>query len=62
MKKFFNDYVELYKHNLMFYKEHWLGMTVLTVASCAVSVVIAASPVIKEKIEDKIDEIKNKDK
>ena len=62
MEKFFNDYKELCKHSNKFYKDHWLGTVVMNAAGIAVGMAILAAPAIKEKIEDKIDEIKNKDK
>lgn len=62
MKTFFRDYKELCKHSNRFYKDHWLGTIVMNVAGAAVGLAIVAAPVIKGKVEDKIDEIKNKDK
>lgn len=32
MKQFFRDYVALAKESIAFYRQHWLGMTILTIA------------------------------
>lgn len=62
MKTFFKDYKELCKHTNKFYKDHWLGTIVLSVASGVITFAVMAGPEIKDMIEDKIDEVKNKDK
>ena len=31
MKQFFRDYVNLAKQSTEFYRQHWLGMTILTI-------------------------------
>lgn len=33
MKKFFKDYKDLSLHSIAFWKEHWIGMTISTIAS-----------------------------
>lgn len=32
MKLFIRDYVNLAKQSIAFYRQHWLGMTILTIA------------------------------
>lgn len=61
MKKFFKDYGELCKQSGKFYKDHWLGTIIMSVASGAITLAVMAGPEIKEKIEDKVHSIKHKD-
>lgn len=52
VKKFFEDYKDQCKCELRFYKEHWVGMTILTVTASALSLAPIYVPMIKEKIDE----------
>ena len=49
MKKFFEDYGELLKHNVRFYKDHWAGSLIVMAASG----IVASVPVVVRYYKDK---------
>lgn len=60
MKKFFKDYADLCKESGRFYKEHWLGCIVMTVVVTGAEVGWFFRRDIKDAIEDKLEERRNK--
>ena len=61
MKKFFNDYKELFEHSIRFQKDHWVGMLVLTAVSTVAAFAPLVIPVIKEEIKNRKTEKIEKD-
>jgi hypothetical protein len=52
VKKFFEDYKEECKNELRFYKEHWVGVTILTITASVILSAPTYVPMIKEKIDE----------